>query len=752
MKHRFRSKEKSGSSSIDEVRSKLDHLNHQLEKDLKYAKKGKLRSKLPDFMRIEHEDSTKPKLLSLVANYRAIQILFIEWTRAYANISSDYPEIVTVNRAIKYIKQELINTSRKKKQYARYNITKVVISALINLRALQQSALGVYPELNDPDEPRDCSWSTQFAHTLQKLFCVQARITTGKTRKALKDVFSTADLTRLSKYVLSKHNYSIQLLISLSHSSMLDTEQLGSLTLQNVIYKDISNTEDNIIPTLYFTTGDEAHEKVFSGSLRNKNPFLCSHLSLALCLFKMLHIDSQPEDWTNPESWSHIPILNAQDNILSKYQEVIRSSFAQQGLFTQITSSTFKDSARKYCLNNGASRKLLRKFNNWDENKTKNAFISLPMEPMRALAGFDQYERIRIERVNYKVPSEISNNIFPFINKVLDAITNGTFLDLFPPDQDEVNRSNDLGSTLESLPNLIPGVDNNKKEPEVSKTQSISFGSSDNDDDEVLFDVMTTGQRSYSDAISVRAQSTPSIIQVDEFDVPPSSASSSTIEDRQSVVPDSTNQIEYFPQLNPLYEEKLNRIRRVAETLDYLRTVLVQDLYLVGGFVESVASNSIFLSKDYQNFAKSQKDWLTAPGQRDINSLLNPHHVQKRELGADRYSSSDGRPEILDQQLNTSERQSQMENKLQDISKTIQAVSSKVKSIAVYNHTLPTQVSLDRKLLKLETQLQSKIQELSELVKKTSSDNSSYLMALYNRSKPYTQIDLDDDIETINDS
>lgn len=422
---------------------KILFMNYKTSRDAIYKEQHHLTTETKEN---ESEDTNdydfyRGKSLRTVASYRSRQLNFIAWARK--SIDCNYPEIVTSRRAVLYMTENLerVNSKNSINGPGMYD---ACTSALSELMEMQREAIGLYPVLADPNEPRLESWPITLRDILVRSYIGTKKRFDTYVKKPLAEMTTDAtdpveymtSLEKLSKEMLENGRFCMHFVILGCHTLMMKAESMKDMELSNII---LGKTEkgDKI---LYFETFNSIGFSEISASLRHKNPLLCSHLSLALLLFSRFHIRrnrkfEEPIDFSDSKTWHRIKVIRGLTPTSTfssnRFEVKIRQELTDCGVKYKNLPHYFQDCSARYCLDNSLPTEDVRIFGHWDRNPDlQDPDRIVPLAPMTFLAGFKEGEPYKVIRSELPPPQSVCNKIFPFINPYLEAISNGTLEEL----------------------------------------------------------------------------------------------------------------------------------------------------------------------------------------------------------------------------------------------------------------------------------------------------------------------------------
>ncbi|VVT56682.1 uncharacterized protein SAPINGB_P005212 [Magnusiomyces paraingens] len=533
--------------------------------------------------------------------YTAVILAYLKWCRSTSEINSPYPEIITPRRTLLYM-ECVVGVADITGRINGFASFEGAASALSHLYNLQKSKFLSYPDLKDPKEPQVFQWPERLRNTSIEDYLrgkreLQTRMESlNFTDRAhpVTDGYTIAELVKMSEHLMKTKSYNVLFAALGSHALMVRGDIIRGFELSDVVLQDLTDSDIGKKISIYFVNRHGKPSRTgrpeYTGSLRHKNPFLCSHLALALDFFGRFHIGNSrsveaPIDFTSPHSWYRVKLFRgttpSKSYTPNHHESLISKLLRDCNIVSKRITHIFRGSSARYCINKGAPEDSVRIFGHWPNDALIQSYLTtVPLTPMHVLAGFNVSEPYYIHREKIEPPEEIYKNIFPFINQYVDAI-NGGYLNTLLVSHHDISvvqssrirrrttaiNSEMAASISTSNPGRIPG----SLEEDLSSARNHYpprdlHGDIENEEDE----------------------------EDDNDD-------------------DDDEIIESLPHESRVggngrrLEDDVLKVKDAVMLLDYLRKVLVQDLFLIEQMVPDVAGHRIFRRPEYYTYKHMQQ-------------------------------------------------------------------------------------------------------------------------------------------------
>lgn len=566
------------------------------------------------------------KLSKTIDSYRLQQDKYLKWAETTHQIQGIHRLLVTPRRVLNYLTQEHFGNSSNTSQI-KIGVMKFTITAMEDLYSMQYDKVSRiskrYPDLQENEEPCYFTWPEEMRTDYIKQYFAGVR---SFNRKLLRVANAKRDrdgdpfyesypikkLEKISRKMLKTNQFNLWFSMIGCHSLMLTGESMRSLNLSDVIVQKLEETQSGPAMVLYFVIKHSEMNgtgKVeYVGSLRHKNPHLCSHLALALSFFDYFHNECSPVvkgpiDFSSPQLWYWIKLFRGDDNTSSlteeKHKSMVQKVLESNGMEDKRITEVFRGTSARYCLDNGVPESLVRLFGHWgndDITQSDLTTVVVPKAPMYVLSGSDSTKPCNIKRQKLDPPESVCNRIFPFINKYLEAIKNDTLADLLFP-----NIENNLQENSPELSEILLRQADLNSKIVITTTIPNNVNSSDGTSLDTEIHMEDTGSPE-KEQNEEGSKNESHLVFEDELgrdsQPPPEQPGSSGINRSQRSL-----------------EDDVLKVRDAVMVLDYLRKVLVQDLLYIGDYAESIMKNRIFDQDDYKAFQEHQ---------------INPYRIQQR--------------------------------------------------------------------------------------------------------------------------
>ncbi|VVT56890.1 uncharacterized protein SAPINGB_P005377 [Magnusiomyces paraingens] len=267
--------------------------------------------------------------------YTAVILAYFKWCRVTTEINSPYPEIITPRRTLLYM-ECVVGVADIRGRTNGFASFEGAAPALNHLYNLQKSKLLSYPDLKDPKEPPVIQWPERLRNSSIEDYLkgkreIQSRMESlnfaDKARGTVSDVsiifrqhdgYTIAELVKMSEHLMKSKSFNVLFAALGSHALMVRGDNMRGFELSDLVLQDLTDSDIGKKTSIYFVNRHSKKNRTgrveYTGSLRHKNPFLCSHLALALNFFGRFHIGNSrsveaPIDFSSSHFWYRIKLF-----------------------------------------------------------------------------------------------------------------------------------------------------------------------------------------------------------------------------------------------------------------------------------------------------------------------------------------------------------------------------------------------------------------------------------------------------------
>lgn len=246
-----------------------------------------------------------------------------------------------------------------------------------------------------------------FLDTLQKENAKARRSNyEDRGKNTLNDGYTKEELRKVSDYFFTRKDSPTgcrdRLCFLLSHSMLCRSQTALGLQFADLFSLTIDNQGVSecvsLVATITFGKTNQHGKIEYGSSVRHKEVELCSIGALALYLFTRFHYENEDfPDFTERKNWYEIAVFKGDDpktpiSYKAQYNAYI-DAFKSVGIHTSKVTHANRKSALNMIAQDNVSGDQQRMVGRWGTDRMVGCYMStLPVEAMKSLAGFPQYQ------------------------------------------------------------------------------------------------------------------------------------------------------------------------------------------------------------------------------------------------------------------------------------------------------------------------------------------------------------------------